>query len=106
MTPSRGDRAVETLRAVMKRSLLALPVAALLLGAPSAHAACGVPAAKAVYETPYVQVYMKAKKFVACHRASGRSQGVGERGDHTVVEVLGNRYLHMRFYASAAESAD
>jgi hypothetical protein len=49
---------------------------------------------------------MKGQKIVACHRATGRSQGVGERDDHTVVEVLGNRYIHMRFYASAAESAD
>jgi hypothetical protein len=85
-----------------------LPLLLLPLAFPAgANAACGVAPAKAVYETPSVQVYMRGgHRIVACHRATGRSQGVGDRADHTVVEVLGNRYIHMRFYASAAESAD
>ena len=89
----------------MIRVLLAL-IAAVLLTPASAHAACGVAPARAIYETPSVQVYMKGQKVVGCDRATGKSRGVGEKGLHTVVEVLGNRYIHMRFYASAAESAD
>jgi hypothetical protein len=89
----------------MIRALLLAAALVLVLPA-AANAACGVPPGDAVYETPAVQIYAKGKRLVACHRATGRSQGVGERADHTVVEVLGNRYVHTRFYASAAESAD
>jgi hypothetical protein len=98
----------------MIRALL-LVLALVLVIPNAAHAACGVPPAKAIYETPSVQVYLKnGDKVVACHRATGRSLGVGENANdgigtdesHTVVGVLGGRFVHMRFYASAAESPD
>ena len=99
----------------MLRSLpLALLPGLLFLLPADAQAACGVPAARAIYETPSVQVYAKQKKLVACHRATGRSMGVGtDLNDgvgtdesHTVLGVLGGRWIHMQLYATAAESAD
>jgi hypothetical protein len=90
-------------------------IALLLLLVPCAEAACGVPFSRAVYETPSVQVYATKKhKLVACYRATGKAQVVGERfndgmgtdeSDY-VAGVLGGRWLHKVFYATAAESPD
>jgi hypothetical protein len=94
--------------------LLSLALLLLLLVPSGAEAACGVPATRAVYETPSVQVYAKKQKLIACYRATGKSIGVGESSNdgigtdesYTVVDVLGGRWMHVMFYASAAESSD
>ena len=94
---------------------------ALVLGAPAAaQAACGVPAAKAVYETPEVQVYTRAaetkgvRDLLACHRATGKARvvdvrandGMGTDEFSVVNGVLGGRWIWTSLLSSAAESAD
>ena len=92
-----------------------------MLGAPAAaHAACGVPSARAVYETPEVQVYTRATKtrgvrdLLACHRATGKARvvdvrandGMGTDEFSVVNGVLGGRWIWTSLLSSAAESAD
>ena len=92
-----------------------------MLGAPAgAQAACGVPSAKAVYETPEVQVYTRATKtkgvrdLLACHRATGKARvvdvrandGMGTDEFSVVNGVLGGRWIWTSLLSSAAESAD
>ncbi len=92
-----------------------LPLVLLLFLFPgSAQAACGVPPAQAVYETPTVQVYKKKQKLIGCYRPTGKSLGIGENlndgigtdESYNVLGVLGGRFVHTQFYATAAESAD
>ena len=92
-----------------------LPLVLLLFLFPaSAQAACGVPPAQAVYETPSVQIYKKKQKLIGCYRPTGKSLGIGEHSNdgmgtdesYSVLGVLGGRFVHTQFYASAAESAD
>ena len=102
-----------------RRSLFLL-IFALGFGVPSsAQAACGVPSARAVYETPEVQVYERAKNrrvrdVIACLRATGKARKVDVRANDgmgtdefsTVNEVLGGRWIWTSLLGSAAESAD
>lgn len=70
--------------------------------------------ADAVYETPSVQIYKKQHKLIGCYRATGKSLGIGDNSNdgmgtdesYTVLGVLGGRFVHTQFYASAAESSD
>jgi hypothetical protein len=102
-----------------RRSFFLL-IFALGFGVPSsAQAACGVPSARAVYETPEVQVYERAKNrrvrdVIACLRATGKARKVDVRANDgmgtdefsTVNEVLGGRWIWTSLLGSAAESAD
>jgi hypothetical protein len=80
----------------------------------TASLACGVPAARAEYETPAVQVYLRQDRLLACHRATGRERQVGTRtndgmgtDESTFVSgVLGGRWLWTTFSGSYAESFD
>ena len=97
------------------RNLLILGalVPALLLPA-RAEAACGVPAARAEYETPDVQVYLRKHDLVACHRATGKARVVGYRSNDgmgtdeytAVMGVIGGRWVWTSMLATFAESAD
>jgi hypothetical protein len=76
--------------------------------------ACGVPSARAEYETPEVQVYVKGARLVACHRATGRERVVGVRANDRmgtdessyVTGMVGRRWLWTSMYATFAESSD
>ena len=94
-------------------AVLCALVPALLLPA-SAEAACGVPAARAEYETPEVQVYVRKGELVACHRATGKARVVGYRSNDgmgtdeytAVMGVVGGRWVWTSLLATFAESAD
>ena len=94
--------------------LLPLALLALLLIPSGAQAACGVAPARAVYETPSMQAYVVKQKLIACYRATGKAVGAGQSfndgmgtdGSYSVVDVLGGRWLHVLFSASAGESSD
>src|SRR4051794_35338261 len=93
--------------------ILCALVPALLFPA-AAEAACGVPAARAEYETPDVQVYVRKDALVGCHRATGRARVIGYRGNDgmgtdeytAVMGVVGGRWVWTSLLATFAESSD
>src|SRR6478735_6892198 len=94
-------------------AVLCALVPALLLPA-NAEAACGVPAARAEYETPDVQVYVRKGELVGCHRATGKARVIGFRSNDgmgtdeftAVMAVVGGRWVWTSLLAMFAESAD
>lgn len=101
----------------MRLLLVALLTALIVIAAPGSASAkaCGVPQAKAVYETPDVQVYRTTGgRLMGCSRASGRAHqvgwdytdGIGTYETGAVVDILGGRWVWVSQQATAAESAD
>lgn len=101
----------------MRLILVALFTALIVIAAPGGASAkaCGVPQAKAVYETPEVQIYKSKDRLLACRRGGALSarqvgwdytDGMGTYEDGTVVDVLGGRWVWVVQNTSAAESAD
>ncbi len=90
----------------------AAAAAAVAVMPPSATAAtCGVAQARALFETPEVQVYASKGRAVACLRATGRSRVVGPRSSDratTLVRgVAGGRWLSIvRAGAGGTNEAD
>lgn len=101
----------------MRLLFVALFTALIVIAAPGSASAkaCGVPQAKAVYETPEVQIYKSKDRLLACGRGGALSarqvgwdytDGMGTYEDGTVIDVLGGRWVWVAQSTSAAESAD